>query len=724
MTPTRTERATKTPDLNVLLEEWNQAVNRRDSRVYARAKNNVNRRTCWWPGQTDDGRKWAKRGREKDVFPWPGASDTRVHLVDLYCRSDAAMLMAIWRRNKIVVSPTEINDAGRATKMTQVLRWMKYTQMREYPSEARLLANYMLERGAAVQGMWWVQRRQMGYETVTVPQLLQLEAAAKIAAQTGGDPIVPGLQNSQLAGLSEILADPTRDEEAYVIADVLYPETRKEAIEQAIADLRDSGEARIPRPYMFMDRPKTCALVLNEDVFLPPECGDIDESTSYVHWRELVTETTLKARQDGMEWDAGWVEEVIKTQRGKLTNDIARATPRRSIMGSLSGSLLTDTNEDLYEVIHTTKVQYTEDKVPVITCTVWHPGLTTKSTRSKKGYTWAHHTELTYDHGLLPYIVYRREMRVRPIDDSRGVGEIAGTWEDGIKAEDDSSRDRNSLNTIPPSYHPPGRAPSEWGPGAQIETNVPERYGFFKGVGWDVGSRESREVLRDRADRYFGRQLPDGRNQLEATTIMQDLADTWMEATARADSMTLQLCQQYLPDELSIRLVGEGKGAPIRVSRAEIQGQFDLSVNFNVQNLDKELVKEKVELMTATLQLDRNSRIDVDGMIGFMFDLIDPQMGERVIRPEGAALDQELKDEADAFARMFAGIQTDVHPGPGQAWEARMQWLQSQLQTNATAIKRLKEDPHFAQLVETRLKQLNHQYEQYTINPQRGRTGA
>ncbi len=716
------EAASETPVLSELLEDWQWCVDQRDTRVFDKLRNNVNRRACWWRGQTDDGRRWNRRGDEKDVFPWPGAADTRVHLVDLFVKTDAAMLMTIWRRNKIEVQGTEIGDSRRASHMTQLIRWLRYTQMTEYPSEARLLANYFLERGAAVQGIWWVRERQMGYETVTVPQLMSLAESGRKALEQGAPDLMPGIQNGQLAELGAILADPSRDEEAYIIADRLYPETKKAAIKRAIADLRDSGEARIPRPYVLIDRPKTCALALNEDIFLPPECFDIDSETSSMHMREQVTETTLKARVDSMGWDADWVAEMIDSQRGNMTDGLVGLTPRRTALGQTGQGRAVVSTERLFEVIHSNRRQYNLDGVPVITTTVWSPGLVAKSARRRKEQAYASHEELTYDHGGMPAVLYRRELRSRNIDDSRGVGEIAGTWEDGIKAEIDSSRDRNSLNTVPPSYHPVGRPPEQWGPGAQLGTQNPERYGFFKGVGWDVGSRESRDVLANLADRYFGRPLKDGSNQLEANWITQDLADVWMEASAKAGTMELKLMQQYMPEELAIRIVGSEKGRPVRVSKAEIQGQFDLRVNFNVDSLNKELVKEKIELIKAGLELDSNATLDRNEAIAVVFDLIDPQLGERLIRPGGEATELEIKDEQDAFAKMFAGIPVDVKPG--QAWQIRFEWLMNMIGQNATAQQRLRDDPNFKSLLERRVQQLQHQIQQFGANAQAGRTGA
>ncbi|EFX61273.1 hypothetical protein DAPPUDRAFT_274251, partial [Daphnia pulex] len=207
------EAATPEPDLSEIAEDWRWCVDQRDSRVYTRIKNNINRRTCWWPGQTDDGRRWSKRGNDKDVFPWPGAADTRVHLVDLYVKSDAAMLMTVWRRNKIVVQGTEVDDSRRASKMTQLLRWLRYTQMREYPSESRLLANYFLERGAAVQGLWWTTETESPESQATLEQDGQAQETETSQGQaTDPEPSTAGssLDQEILAAIREAGAAPDR----------------------------------------------------------------------------------------------------------------------------------------------------------------------------------------------------------------------------------------------------------------------------------------------------------------------------------------------------------------------------------------------------------------------------------------------------------------------------------------------------------------------------------
>ena len=78
-----------------LREDFDYTLNERDSSIFTRAKLNYDARHCIWPGQSSDGRKWYARQGEDQVFPWPGASDARVPLTDLYIRKHVALLMAL-----------------------------------------------------------------------------------------------------------------------------------------------------------------------------------------------------------------------------------------------------------------------------------------------------------------------------------------------------------------------------------------------------------------------------------------------------------------------------------------------------------------------------------------------------------------------------------------------------------------------------------------------------
>ena len=85
------------PDIAALLDDISaelQAAAALD--IFRRMELNHDTRFAWWPGQTDDGRKWNVKERwdrlspgqepTRAVFPWQGASDSRVRLVETVIR--------------------------------------------------------------------------------------------------------------------------------------------------------------------------------------------------------------------------------------------------------------------------------------------------------------------------------------------------------------------------------------------------------------------------------------------------------------------------------------------------------------------------------------------------------------------------------------------------------------------------------------------------------------
>ena len=715
------ERATAEPNMAELREEWNWCVAGRGDGLADRIQRARMTRAAEWPGKTPDGRRWYTQGEEEEVFPWPGAADTAVPLVDLYTRGDVALLMTIWQRNKIAVEGTEIADAAWSKRMTDFMRWMRYTQMKEYRREAKYLANFFLERGAGIMGVWWVRQKQMGYQTIELSDLAQLEAQAQVAVSRQLPPLHDGLNNQDLAELTYLVNDPTQEAAAVEIAQVLFPDAKPKALKVALRELRESGTTRIARPYTKLDRAKVCALALGEDIFLPPETSAIDDSCPCIHMRELITETTLMERVNTHGWDEAWVDLVAKTQKGNVTAGLLGMGKTR--IGTGDRVVLDETGQRrLYEVIHTYRRQFNEDGVPAIYYTVWNQG-TAVDRNADKVDGYAYHDILDYDHGEYPFTLVQREARTKLVEDSRGYSEIANTWQQALKAEFDAGRDRNSIALLPPSYHPTSKPPQAWGPGVAIGTGTPEKYGFFKGPGWDPGSQEAVRRVMEFADRYFGRPVGGGINKLESQWLNQELADDWMAGFASIDTQILKLSQQYVSDEFYYRIVGSEKPKPIRATREDIQGQFDLRISYNVLDLDSDAVKEKISLMTETVKLDQQNEADRHAMMVVIYDLLDPNLGERVMRSPEDSLAAEIKDEGDAYTQMFAGLPApDVKEGVNA--QARLQWLVSMLSSNPSAQQKLAQDPAFKAQLQKRIKQLQFQYQQTVVNPQIGRTGA
>lgn len=715
------ELATATPDLQELLEDYEWTLRRRSQSIFDRARINHDGRYCRWAGQSEDGRKWKPRKGEKEVRPWRGASDARPHLIDTYIVEDKAKLLVVWQRNKIHVAAQEAHDAELSTRLTQVLRWMRYTQIKEARRETKLLANWFLERGAAVMGTFWERQTQLGYDEVDMETLRTAGALAAQILESGMMP--PGVDVTQVqaaAGLPDAILDPAREDAAVAWFGVRYPDVSKSEAREAVLQLHKQGHARFVRPYLKENRPCLLALLPNEEIFIPEDATDLRTARA-LYRRELLTEATLRERQLSHGWDPAFIDEVVRTQRGNVregmnTAAALRLAQRTRGMGSLRLS-------KMFEVVHAYQRLADKKGVLGIYYTCFHAGMTNHSSLRRKAAAYAYHELLNYDHGAYPLTLFERETISRALDESRGYGEIANTFQAQVKAQWDLRVDAASVKTLPPSFHPPGEPPEEWGPGVQIGTSNSDRYGFFEGPAFNPGSKEIEESVRTHADRRFGRVLEDGTNRVAAAAMEQEMADDWMAGWRQVDTQILQLMQQFGPEEIYYRVVGSDQATPMRATREEIQGQFDVSISYNMGNMDLENLKPVFEFFGAVLNWDIGGRIDRDELVSYAFDAFDPSLAERVMRPAQAASQAEVEDEMySVIPSLTNGMRVDVKPG--QAWQLRKDVLERTFMGTPKLRDLYMKDEEVRGAVDERLQELQHQIDQHSVNAQAGRIGG
>lgn len=701
----RPRRAGEPADLDALQADWLHCVQDRQANFWTRQRLNWEARYCVWPGQTSDGRKWPRNNTAK-IWPFAGAADSRVHLIDKYAREDVAMLMQVWFNKRILVRPNApAKDAAWANRMTSLLRWLVYDEMEETEDEAELLANLLIERGVAALGVWWEKSEIKVRETLELAPLVQAAqmAQARIARGESGD----ALQFQ--AQLPTLILDPTLEEQAVELLNSMAgesPELTKPRLKQALRDLRSSGKAYYPRAIVSKNRPCVRTLAWNEDIWTPPETTDFQRSRQ-VFVRELLTGADLEARARQLEWPANWVDEVLDKAKGVVT-EIQQVPSKR---GAGWNSLGMSQNDELYEILTAYERLTDEEGVSGIYVTPFCPARPqTKVSPASEC--------LDYAHGQYPFAVWQSERRSRLTDDARGYGEVASTWQQQIKRQWDARIDRTDMTTLPPSHHPPGEEPDAWGPGVSIETLQPQSFGYFESPKFDPMSKEVEETVRRFADEYFGRPV-DEQNTVQAQTLQQELVRRWLRGWKSAGMQILQLCQQYMPDEFFYRVVGSEQGRGVRATKESIQGPFNVTLRFNVRDFDAELVKEKIGLMQQALALDANAIVDRNEAIHAAFELIDPGYGERLLRPAEEARLSEIDDEQTVLAKLLLGINVDVKGN--EAFALRKQVLEQTVKMNPTAQQIIGTNEQARGAVERRLKQLDFQVQQKLVNPEIGR---
>jgi hypothetical protein len=555
-------------------------------------------------------------------------------------------------------------------------------------------------------------RSQRGRRLVAEPRL----------SQTGTGPTM------EVLNLIQLIQTPGSEVEAAGLLQAVFADRFSEAsasgMKQLVVDLRTSGHGRVALPQVVADRPRVKALLLNEDVFLPPEATEVGDE---VYERELITEATLREREGTLGWDADWVEAMLEGQRGQISADLGMAAfaIRQRVAGTSAGTLITSR---LFEVIHAYRRVPNADGVPELRYTCFNPrllekrdgrGFNRRSRRTQRGNgsdfekgTVAFDGPLGYQGIRLSemFVLWEREKHARLVDEARGYGEMASTIQNQVKIEWDSRVDRSSLATLPPLLHMPGEEPERWGPGCRVPVRRRDSIGFAEAPKYDVGSKDVELTVRGFADQMFGRARPDGQPTAEGTALKQDLVDTFLEKIGEVDSTIIKLDQQLMPDAFYYRVVGTKNAPPIHATRAEIQGSFDVVVGYNVEMMDPNTKKERLQLMEQALQMDVNGVVDRDAAIAVAFEMIDPNLGERILVPGEQASQREVEDEMNVFSQMNAGIPVDVKPG--QAYQLRLQTLEGILQKSPPAQQRYLGDPDFRKLVDWRRQQLGFQIEQ------------
>jgi hypothetical protein len=673
-----------------------QEIVRRGNESYDRMRLNWETRYNVWSGQSDDGRKWkSKLGR--NPVPFDGASDSRPPLVDTYVNEDVDMLMTSLSSAQVSAFPTESNDAEQASLVTNLLRYQIHNQIKEFNDEAELAANYMLENGVAVVGVFWDVEEQATVADIDMESINQLAQSAE-----------------NLSMFPEMILSEEREDEAIALGMLVLPDVKQSKMRKMIRELRSTGSTTYPVKMTVKNRPTVVSLRLGEDFFVPLDTTELQDARR-CYYKEFVTKEALYDGIESKGYDRKWVEDVVDKTKGKTITMDRNALSARS--NSTRREVIFDAKE-VYEIVHCYERKLDEDDVQGIYYTCFSPHLPVNE-RGKE--TFAFSELMNYDHCQYPFVLFRREWLSRRVDDTRGYGEIGFTWQKQIKNEWDARVDRNSLATMPPLHHPPGRPPTKWGPGTLVPRVRQDDYQYADVPAYNAGSKEIEVSVRETCDRYFGR-VTGPENQPYAMMRQQHMVSKWLKNWQRVMEQVLALTQQFASEEFFFRVVGSSKAQMLSASRDDIQGQFDIQLNFAVANLDQQLMQRKLELLKVAVgEFDTQGVVDRAELMQVVFSFIDPVLGERLLMPTETAAQKEIDDEKNVFARLSAGVDEDVREG--QSHEMRLQVLQQILESSPSAQQRYQQDEEFKSRVDKRMQQLQFQLQQKQ-NAVIGRLGA
>jgi hypothetical protein len=181
--------------------------------------------------------------------------------------------------------------------------------------------------------------------------------------------------------------------------------------------------------------------------------------------------------------------------------------------------------------------------------------------------------------------------------------------------------------------------------------------------------------------------------------------------------MAYKCFQRFGPDEVFFRVTGVPDAQTF--DKGNPDENFDIMVNFDVQNNDPETVEKKLQQFVALNQLNANNRLNVDSLLDVAAASIDPVMADAVLQPVENAQQQVVEQVTDDLSKIFAGIEMPARPAGAQI---ALQVVEQYAQQPDVA-QRLQTDQAFAARLQKYIGQYTFQMQQ-AQNAQIGRVGT
>ena len=668
--------ASDKPHVGELLSEYNRAMINSSQGNLVTKFDNI--RFCRWPGQTDDGKKHSEyRGEGNPAWPFEGASDVRTRLIDATCNELTALLVSAFQKAEIRADGVNITHVEQSQVATTLLRWIRDCKMpQQLYKEATLGAQYALQYGWSAFFVGWQQNISKRSQPVTMNEIMQL------AQQSGSE---------TLAMLPQLIME--QSEEAIGIFQATMPDLSKADAKRMIRELATTGETTRDEEYISRNLPEIVALKPWDEIIFPPETADLQRSR-VIFRRTWMSEVELREKITTEGWNPDWVERALQ-QLGKSSSYYnINLLPTTTMMVYNGVNYM-----NMVEIVYCYTKSLDGD-APAIFYTVICPQ--SASNRPSDEDSWAIHERLDYAHGEYPFVEFRREQIRRAITDTRGIPELSQTDQDEIKAQHDSIRDSTAFSTLPPIRVVKRiGAMNKVGPGVQLPVTNPNDYTFMDPparpptIAFDLISR-----VEMQHSAYFG--TSNGSVPPMVTQMLQQaLVNTWLLSWRSVFRQMFSLCCQYMePAEIQ-----KITGGQLPQNLSEIHNEFDLNVRFDVMNLDKEYITQKIEYLKSIKQMDSGGVLNSNKLTEMMIQAIAPEMATELIMNQQQASQKMFKDVQTDIGMMLLGNEASYQENDPTA-QTKLQYAQQVMQSNQKAQQALQGDQNFQALFENYIKSL------------------
>jgi hypothetical protein len=723
------------PTLAELKSEVEQIVSESKDTIWPLRVDMESTRFCRWEYQSADGLKHKDNYDGEEPEPFDGASDMRIRTADMLINEEVMLLVLSAMRARINFKGTESTDNKRAGNMAILMRWVIQNWGIKWISELLKLANYFLGDSPAVAllGIVWRRETALKMETLTVAGLMKLylEQVAEVLQennQTDGtdgtdqmEGATPNIQ-AQAAQAAEDFKTALESEESddFLSAKLqeYFPGIRPARAKKVIKALREKGQAAFPVPYIKEDGPDIQAKRLNEDWFIPLNTTEFQKARVWFD-AEWLTKSQIIERKISQGWSDEFVEGVI----GELQKDGTRQGGHEG-SAAFPDYLRNQDNQiverpttfykGMYQVLTAYYTATNEDGVPGKYWVVFHKDVDVAATERQL---------IDYAHGGYPGHTFQRERLTARLCDSRGLAELAGPYQGLMKVYCDSFGDHAQIAGVPPVVT---RNRQRMGalhikPMIELQAKRDGDYAWMKPPEYPKTVVDMVKELRRQTDEYFGRtnaEVPPDLVQLQ-----KEFKVLWWLTNLRAALLQVfQLCQQYMPDEM-VQRITNNQGEAIFESRDEIQGQFDMELQFDPRDLEPEYLKGIGEVVKdMLLVMDRDKTIRTAPIVSALLWRLSPDLADAALVDVDQANEEETKAEIKAYQEIRAGTEPELPDDGSINYELRLQLYQNMEAMNQAIYKDMAPDK--LAILQSRLQRMQVLAQQYGANVQIGREGG
>lgn len=699
-----------------------------------------------WDGQSADGRKW-RRNYGRKVFPFEGAADSRVHLTGGAVDELTMLEMLACDAAHVQVIAMEATDAAASKRVETLMKYETRQRLRAELWRERNFAKQIKHTfGHAVMHVGWEQRMGTARARMSVDDLVRMQtesalaearqaaAAAGAQADEAGEVLPPELkmQIADAAALmvESLLVSDDLDPVAEMIR-VAHPLLSKARARRAVREIQKAGVAEFAAPFRKPGKPSVRALLPGIEVFYPWWTCPIDRAP-WVARVDSYSEPELRAKPRTSGWDQAAVDALIAmgpqrvVETGVVMQSISAATERMfNEPARLTFAQRYSGREKMaFEVLHITVNTVDEDGYPAVQEVILHPGLCGRDKRARGAESILFNGLVDYYFDGGCYVEMRREFKSRPLFESRGVPELAGTHQWLLKSTRDAGMDRTSFATMPIVKVSSRRAGEgkrwDYEPGSKLPLAQGDEAEYMQAPRLDQGTiLDANEIRRDAANLLglHHEELPQAKVLAHQQWLVTNALLEEREILVRI----LAMDQQFMDPLYVSRVLGNGP-LPFQVTREEIAGSFDFVLEFDVKSLDMEYLEKRWSALKDAFSIPGVAgQVPTVPVVSWLLNNIDATLADMVTGSLSERNAAEAEQEKAALAMMLAGVE----PAVTESMDAstRLRAMQEQMQINPNVQAAYAQGGAFAEMMNARMQAFQFAIQQKTENAQTGRTG-